>query len=66
VILEGDDTKSVRIKSGALLYVDWTQVNRDPMAFEQPASVELKRESTLYKLAEPGIRSCEYFHSFYL
>jgi cytochrome P450 len=59
VTLGGTGPNSVQIKSGTLVYVDWTKVNRDPAAFAQPEQIKTDRNPTLYKLAEPGIRSCE-------
>ncbi|GAA6058664.1 hypothetical protein JCM10212_004075 [Sporobolomyces blumeae] len=53
----GANAPEIDLKEGTLLYIDWTQVNRDSAAFANPDSVDLDRDATKYRLAEPGIRS---------
>ncbi|GAA5971915.1 hypothetical protein JCM3765_002613, partial [Sporobolomyces pararoseus] len=57
VSLGGTGPDSVQIKAGTLIYIDWTKVNRDPAKFAEPDQIKLDRNPSLYKLAEPGIRS---------
>ncbi|GAA5970850.1 hypothetical protein JCM3765_006103, partial [Sporobolomyces pararoseus] len=57
VSLGGTGPNSVQIKAGTLIYIDWTKVNRDPSKFAEPDQIKLDRNPSLYKLAEPGIRS---------